>query len=83
MTFETISSLNKASDTHTHQTLDVSGYRRKIDEYGNESSEFEQEFVMIIPKGDQFLYFSEAPVSGTFGPRQYELIMTSSVNLAG
>lgn len=64
MTFETISDLVKASDTRTHQCLDLSGNGKQV-------------FVMKIPIDGLWHYFNELKPNGMFGARVYELVMTS------
>lgn len=68
MTFDTMSQLIKASDTHTHQCLDLSG-------------EGEQIFVIAIPIAGLWHYFNQIKANGMFGERTYQLIMTSTREL--
>lgn len=78
MTFNTLSDLVKASDTQTHQCLDLSDYFKALDEDENESENFAQIFVIVIPIAGLWHYFQEIKADGVLGPRTYELIMTSS-----
>lgn len=63
--FDTISDLVKASDTKTHQCLDMSGKDKQV-------------FVIAIPIAGMWHYFGEIRANGMFGPRVYELLMTST-----
>ena len=77
MTFDTMSDLIKASDTHTHECIDLSGSFKAFDEDENETNEFTQIFVMKISIAGLWHYFNEIKANGIFGARAYQLIMTS------